>query len=155
VVPADVVFHHRNKLEYSCTQTPSGPALGFHKAGRWDEVLDIRRCWLTTDLGNAIREAVREWAQAAQLEPYDQAEQTGFLRHLVVREGRNTGQALVQLATAPGERARSRASPGKRACTTSTAASARSASPSRVTHLPCGESRPRRSLSPARSRTPS
>ena len=29
---------------------------------------------------------------------------TGYLRHLVVREGRNTGQALVQLVTAPGER---------------------------------------------------
>jgi 23S rRNA (uracil1939-C5)-methyltransferase len=73
-----------------------------HRAGRWDEVLDIRKCWLTTDLGNAIREAVRDWARAQRLEPYDQAEHTGFLRHLVVREGRNTGQALVQLVTAPG-----------------------------------------------------
>jgi len=103
IVPAESVFHYRNKLEYSFTQTPEGPALGFHKAGRWDEVLDIRRCWLTTDLGNAIRDAVREWAQAARLEPYDQAEHTGFLRHLVVREGRNTSQALVQLVTAPGK----------------------------------------------------
>ena len=40
------VFHYRNKLEYSFTQTPSGPALGFHKAGRWDEVLEIEQCWL-------------------------------------------------------------------------------------------------------------
>ena len=31
-------------------------------------------------------------------------EQTGYLRHLVVREGRNTGQVLVVLVTAPGER---------------------------------------------------
>ena len=60
------------------------------------------KCWLTTDLGNAIREAVRDWARAQRLEAYDQAEHTGFLRHLVVREGRNTGQALVQLVTAPG-----------------------------------------------------
>src|SRR5205823_3584909 len=29
---------------------------------------------------------------------------TGYLRHLVVREGRNTGQTLVELVTAPGER---------------------------------------------------
>jgi 23S rRNA (uracil1939-C5)-methyltransferase len=41
IVPAEEVFHYRNKLEYSFTQTPSGPALGFHKAGRWDEVLEI------------------------------------------------------------------------------------------------------------------
>src|SRR6266511_1058110 len=50
IVPADAVFHYRNKLEYSFTQTEEGPALGFHKAGRWDEVLEIDRCWLTTDL---------------------------------------------------------------------------------------------------------
>src|SRR5881227_3073764 len=69
IMPAEEVFHYRNKLEYSFTQTPQGPALGFHKAGRWDEVLDIRRCWLTTDVGNAVRDAVREWARAERLEP--------------------------------------------------------------------------------------
>src|SRR5438067_10945818 len=75
IVPAESIFHYRNKLEYSFTQTPSGPALGFHKAGRWDEVLDIQRCWLTTDLGNAIRETVRDWAREEGLVAYDQAEQ--------------------------------------------------------------------------------
>ena len=104
IVPAEEVFHYRNKLEYSFTQTEEGPALGFHRAGRWDEVLDIRRCWLTTDLGNAVRDAVRDWARVERLEAYDQSEHTGYLRHLVLREGRNTGQLLVQLVTAAGER---------------------------------------------------
>ena len=104
MVPAEQIFGYRNKLEYSFTPTPSGPALGFHRAGRWDEVLEIERCWLTTDLGNAIRDAVRAWAREERLEAYDQATGEGYLRHLVVREGRNTGQALVQLVTAPGER---------------------------------------------------
>jgi 23S rRNA (uracil1939-C5)-methyltransferase len=102
-VPAESLFHYRNKLEYSFTQTPDGPGLGFHRAGRWDEVLDLERCWLTTDLGNGIRDAVRTWARAEGLPAYDQEAQTGYLRHLVVREGRNTGQALVTLVTAPGE----------------------------------------------------
>jgi 23S rRNA (uracil1939-C5)-methyltransferase len=104
ILPADGVFHYRNKLEYSFTQLEDGPTLGFHKAGRWDEVLEIEKCWLTTDLGNAIRNAVREWARGDRLVAYDQAEQTGYLRHLVVREGRNTGQVLVQLVTGPGEK---------------------------------------------------
>jgi 23S rRNA (uracil1939-C5)-methyltransferase len=102
-VPAESLFHYRNKLEYSFTQTLDGPGLGFHRAGRWDEVLDLERCWLTTDLGNGIREAARAWARAEGLPAYDQEAQTGYLRHLVVREGRNTGQALVTLVTAPGE----------------------------------------------------
>jgi 23S rRNA (uracil1939-C5)-methyltransferase len=104
IMPAESEFFYRNKLEYSFTATPAGPALGFHKAGRWDEVLEIDKCWLTTELGNAIRNAVRDWARAEGLEPYDQGEQAGYLRHLVVREGRNTGQALVQLVTGAGER---------------------------------------------------
>jgi 23S rRNA (uracil1939-C5)-methyltransferase len=104
ILPAVEVFHYRNKLEYSFTDTPEGPALGFHRAGRWDEVLEIERCWLTTDLGNAIRDSVRDWAREERLQAYDQEQQTGYLRHLVVREGRNTGQTLVQLVTAAGER---------------------------------------------------
>jgi 23S rRNA (uracil1939-C5)-methyltransferase len=104
IVGAEEVFQYRNKLEYSFTQLEDGPTLGFHKAGRWDEVLEVEKCWLTTDLGNEIRNTVREWARAERLVAYDQAEQTGYLRHLVVREGRNTGQALVQLVTARGER---------------------------------------------------
>jgi 23S rRNA (uracil1939-C5)-methyltransferase len=101
-VPAESHFHYRNKLEYSFAPGPAGAVLGFHRAGRWDEVLDIRECWLTTDLGNAVREAVRLWAREHELPAYDQRSQDGFLRHLVVREGRNTGQALVVLVTAPG-----------------------------------------------------
>ncbi len=103
ILPAEEQFHYRNKLEYSFTATSRGAALGFHRAGRWDEVLEVDRCWLTTDLGNGIREAVRDWAQEEGLPPYDQEAQRGYLRHLVVREGRNTGQALVQLVTAPGD----------------------------------------------------
>jgi 23S rRNA (uracil1939-C5)-methyltransferase len=104
ILPAAEVFRYRNKLEYSFTQLEDGPTLGLHKAGRWDEVLQIDECWLTTDVGNAIRNAVREWARGDKLVAYDQAEHTGYLRHLVVREGRNTGQVLVQLVTSPGEK---------------------------------------------------
>jgi 23S rRNA (uracil1939-C5)-methyltransferase len=105
IVPCEPdIFHYRNKLEYSFTQTPSGAGLGFHRAGRWDEVLDIEKCWLTTDLGNGLRDAVRDWAREEGLEAYSQEDGSGYLRHLVVREGRNTGQALVQLVTARGDK---------------------------------------------------
>jgi 23S rRNA (uracil1939-C5)-methyltransferase len=103
IMPAESPFHYRNKLEYSFTDTPDGPAPGLHRAGRWDEVLPIETCLLTTDLGNAIRNAVRDWAREERLHAYDQKTHEGFLRHLVVREGRNSGQALVVLVTAPGE----------------------------------------------------
>ncbi len=100
IIPATEIYGYRNKLEYSFASTPEGPALGFHRAGRWDELLPIERCLLTTELGNSIRSAAVEWAREEALEAYDQREHRGYLRHLVVREGRNTGQALVMLVTA-------------------------------------------------------
>ena len=102
-LPAESQFHYRNKFEYSFAPSADGPVLGFHRAGRWDEVLDIRECWLATELGNGLRDAARAWAREQRLEAYDQATHKGFLRHLVVREGRNTGQALVVIVTSPGK----------------------------------------------------
>jgi 23S rRNA (uracil1939-C5)-methyltransferase len=104
IIGAASQFGYRNKMEYSFTANNEQPTLGLHRAGRWDEVLEIEKCWLTSDLGNAIRNRMREWAREEKLVAYDQATQEGYLRHLVVREGRNTGQALVQLVTARGER---------------------------------------------------
>ncbi|MDW8339127.1 MAG: 23S rRNA (uracil(1939)-C(5))-methyltransferase RlmD, partial [Thermoleophilia bacterium] len=104
IVPAASLFGYRNKVEYSFTQTGEGVDLGFHRAGRWDDVVGIEECLLTTELGNRVRLAVREWAREEGLEPYDQRTGQGYLRHLVYREGRNTGQVLVTLVTAPGER---------------------------------------------------
>jgi 23S rRNA (uracil1939-C5)-methyltransferase len=104
IVPAASQFHYRNKMEYSFTQTEDGPTLGLHKAGRWDEVLQIDKCWITSDVDNAIRNTMREWAREEKLTAYDQETHEGYLRHLMVRVGRNTGQALVQLVTNRGER---------------------------------------------------
>ena len=83
ILPAASVFHYRNKMEYSFTQYEEGPTLGLHRAGRWDEVLEIEQCWLTTDLGNDIRNAVRAWAREEGLQAYDQETHKGYLRHLV------------------------------------------------------------------------
>ncbi|MBV8599040.1 MAG: class I SAM-dependent RNA methyltransferase, partial [Actinobacteria bacterium] len=104
IVGAQDVFHYRNKMEYSFTPGDDGAVVGLHRAGRWDEVLEIERCWLTTDIGNAIRNTIRDWVREERLPAYDQATGEGYLRHLVVREGINTGQALVQLVTHARER---------------------------------------------------
>src|SRR5438093_3039029 len=103
IVPADAPYEYRNRLDYSFTNTPDGVAAGLHRAGRYDAVLPISRCWLTGALGNALRDAVVGWARAARLDAYSPSDRAGFLRQLVVREARTTAQALVLVVTAPGE----------------------------------------------------
>jgi 23S rRNA (uracil1939-C5)-methyltransferase len=66
-------------------------------------VVDVDDCLLASAANNAARNAVREWARAEGLEPYDRRAQTGALRNLVVREGRRTGELLTRLVTSPAE----------------------------------------------------
>jgi 23S rRNA (uracil1939-C5)-methyltransferase len=44
-----------------------------------------------------------QWCRAQGLEPYDRRSNQGFLRNLVVREGRRSGEIQVRLVTAPGK----------------------------------------------------
>jgi 23S rRNA (uracil1939-C5)-methyltransferase len=104
IVPALETWRYRNKLEYSFGADEHGRLIcGFHVPGRWDQVVEVTDCMLASEQGNAARERVVQWCRATGLEPYDRRSGEGFLRNLVVREGRRTGQLQVRLVTGPGQ----------------------------------------------------
>jgi 23S rRNA (uracil1939-C5)-methyltransferase len=102
IVPAAEQYGYRNKLEYSWANGPDGPSLGFHRAGRWDELVPVETCHIASPAGNEVRRAFERWAREAGLAVHDSTTGEGYLRHLVVREGAHTGQLLAMLVTAPG-----------------------------------------------------
>ena len=71
-------------------------------AGRWDRLMAVNTCHIASPVSNELRRGFERWAREQGLQAYDQRSGAGFLRHLVVREGRNTGQLLAMLVTAPG-----------------------------------------------------
>ncbi len=100
IVGADDNLGYRNKIELTFTQDEeAGPALGFHRAGRWDQVLEIDRCHLVGDAPNAAKDAVQRWARASGLSAYDQRLHEGELRNLIVRHSARTGELLLVLVT--------------------------------------------------------
>jgi 23S rRNA (uracil1939-C5)-methyltransferase len=76
---------------------------GFHAPGRWHEIVEVQDCMLASEAGNRAREEVVAWARAQGLKAYDRRDGSGFLRNLVVREGRRTGELQVRLVTSPGK----------------------------------------------------
>jgi 23S rRNA (uracil1939-C5)-methyltransferase len=104
ILPADEQWRYRNKLEYSFGGGEEGELLlGFHRAGRWDVVDDVTEDVLASERVDALRERAKAWVRAEGLSPYDRREGTGFLRNLVVREGRRTGDLQARLVTGPGD----------------------------------------------------
>jgi len=104
MVPAVEQWRYRNKLEYSFGTGAGGELLcGFHAPGRWHEIVPIEDCLLASERSNRAREQVVAFCRQHRLPAYDRRTGEGFLRNLVVREGRRTGQIQVRLITAPGE----------------------------------------------------
>jgi len=105
IVPAEQPWRYRNKLEYSFGASPDDGALvcGFHAPGEWERIVEVRDCLLASEASNAARDEVVEWCRAQGLAAYDRRTGDGFLRNLVVREGRRTGELQLRLVTAPGE----------------------------------------------------
>lgn len=121
-IPDDVVVHpirgarpygYRNKVELSfgvrrylseqalaAGEPIDGRFLGFHAPGRFDRVVDVRRCWLAAPGIHAALQVVREHALREEgPPPYDNRAHTGFWRHLLLREGERTGQRLAVIYT--------------------------------------------------------
>ncbi|MGI8844746.1 MAG: 23S rRNA (uracil(1939)-C(5))-methyltransferase RlmD [Thermoleophilaceae bacterium] len=103
ILPAVQELHYRNKMEYSFGDSSGGLVLGFHRAGRWDVIDPVQGDILASERVDLIRAAVQQWFRDSGLSAYDRESHGGFLRNLVVREGRRTGQLQIRLVTSKGE----------------------------------------------------
>jgi 23S rRNA (uracil1939-C5)-methyltransferase len=107
ILAADPIQYYRNKLEYTFSnkrwltqqeiqsdQPLDRYALGFHKPGYFDKVVDIQHCHLQAEPSNAIRLAIRQFAREQGYSFYDFRTHQGLLRNLIVRTT-STGEVMV------------------------------------------------------------
>ncbi len=104
IVPAVEPWRYRNKVEYSFGEGEDGGlVLGFHRPGRWNEIQDVTEDVLASERVDALRERVKSWCRDEGLGAYDRRSGAGFLRNLVVREGRRSGQLQARIVTSDGD----------------------------------------------------
>ncbi|GFP86088.1 uncharacterized RNA methyltransferase ct0009 [Phtheirospermum japonicum] len=110
IVPCDIQFHYRNKMEFSFGSRKWVPAellqqesdetneyaLGLHAPGFFDKVLNVDKCLLQSDSANKVLAAIQDFWRDPELglSPYNVHSHRGFLKHLMLRTGSNveTGQ---------------------------------------------------------------
>ena len=116
VSAAEDPFYFRNKVELGFCRQPvwkepfdkkikrdkTQPlefeqTLGFKLKGRWDRAVDIEECLLFDKRLIPLLQAVRAWAKEENLPYYDHRRHSGVLRHLMLRAGKNTGEAIAVL----------------------------------------------------------
>jgi 23S rRNA (uracil1939-C5)-methyltransferase len=117
ILPAPEIYGYRNKMEFTVARADAGervvpkgrrlepaagdggPVVGLHEADRYDAVLDIERCLLQSDRMNALLDEARRFIAERHLTVYNQESGEGLLRFLMLREGRGTGEAMINIVT--------------------------------------------------------
>lgn len=95
-------WFYRNKMEYSFgdyNERGSALTLGLHPSGYKHDVLDITSCFMLSQEANTLIEAARQWARTHKVASFHFKRNEGFLRTLTIREGKRTGQRLMNVTT--------------------------------------------------------
>lgn len=123
ILPSPEQYFYRNKIELSfgvvpyrkqeayheekqqekesgnAGETEAGNFLGYHGAGSFYKIVDIEACLLESELANSILTILRNFVKKKKLSAYNQRTHEGFLRHLIIREGKNSGEVMVNILT--------------------------------------------------------
>lgn len=110
ILGCESAYGYRNKVEFTFStqrwltfdELRSGQqfppeTLGFHAPGHFDRVLQVDECHIADPVINAIRNALLEFSREQNIPFYDLKGQTGFLRNLVFRTSRATGERMLIL----------------------------------------------------------
>ncbi len=98
-VVSEEIFYYRNKMEYSFGHHDDDPAVGMHVRGRFDKVFDLKECYLQSENSVRALDIVRQAAIDLNIPFINERTGEGELRFLVVREGKLTGDFMLNLVT--------------------------------------------------------
>lgn len=94
-------FAYRNKMEFSFGDAYlGGPlSLGMHKRGSFYDIVDVDGCKIVDEDYSLILRTTLEFFREKEATFYHCIRHEGFLRNLLIRQGKKTGELLIALVT--------------------------------------------------------
>ena len=101
ILPSPVQTGYRNKMEFTFGDAyKDGPlALGLHKRGAFHDIVTADGCRICDADFSIILRRTLDYFDRAQVPYYHRMRHNGYLRHLLIRKARATGDILVDLVT--------------------------------------------------------
>lgn len=90
-------WFYRNKMEFSFAGREGELGLGMHPGGFKYEVIEHTECLLMSRFVSDLVPKIAAWARQLQVPAYRGTQ--GFWRGVVVREGKNTSERMIELVT--------------------------------------------------------
>lgn len=91
-------YEYRNKTQVPFASKKGKIKYGFYKEDSHD-IIQFKHCLIQTNLADNILEYMKELMEKFKISPYDEDKRKGVIRHVLVRVGTHTNQAMIVLVT--------------------------------------------------------
>lgn len=98
------IYRYRNKMEFAFSEKDGKVILGLrersHPLKKYTrKAVELEQCEIFSPIVKEIFPVILEWANQNNLSVYNNTTHKGLLRHLILREGKNTGEVMAILVT--------------------------------------------------------
>ena len=90
-------WRYRNKAQFPFGKDKEGKVITGFYAGRTHAIIESEDCLLGVELNRNILDKVKEYMSECGVEPYDEENHRGLVRHALIRVGFKTGEVMVCL----------------------------------------------------------
>lgn len=92
-------FHYRNKVQAAFGRTRNGEIISGVYQSSTHNIVKTDKCLIEDDKADEIILTIRKLVKSFKLTVFDERNQRGFLRHVLVKHGFSTGEIMVVLVT--------------------------------------------------------
>ena len=102
IVPMENPLHYRNKVQAAFGMRDGKVISGVYQSAT-RRIVPVDSCMLEDEKSDEIVVTIRKMCRGFKLKPYDLRTGSGFLRHVLIRRGFQSGEIMVVLVTTAGE----------------------------------------------------
>lgn len=97
IIPMDNPYNYRNKVQAIFRSDRNGRIIsGVYQSSR-NGIVGVDKCFLNDERADRIVVGIRDLLKSFKIKPYDIGTDSGFLKHVLVRVGKTSGEILVTL----------------------------------------------------------
>lgn len=97
IIGMEKPWRYRNKAQFPFGKNKDGEIVAGFYAGRTHAIIEQEDCLIGVVENQAILDCIKDYMREFGIEPYDEEEHRGLVRHALIRKGFATGELMVCL----------------------------------------------------------